>query len=84
MFIVQVKAKQLQQLTLLAPSVVYDEEKQIVYLGYDSREVKGYLSSLETLYRCEEIEVRAPKYTDGDLEIVIRDLPENCPNKVKI
>ncbi|MDJ0719722.1 MAG: hypothetical protein QNJ54_36790 [Prochloraceae cyanobacterium] len=58
MSIVQLNRKLGQELTLLALSVVYDEEKQIVYLGCDLGEVKGYFSSLETLYRCEEIEVR--------------------------
>ena len=58
--------EQPQQLTLLAPTVVYDQEKQVVYLGCDSGEVKGYLSSLETLYRCEEIEVRDSQYSECD------------------
>jgi len=76
MSIVQTRAKQLQRLRLLTPSVVYDEEKQIVYLGCNLDSVKGYLSSLKTFYRCEKIEVQKAKHTNFDREIVILDMQQ--------
>ena len=68
------KPKFSRGLKQLAPSVVYNKGRNIVYLGCDRTEVEKYLKSIGNFYRCENMQVKKAKYTDFDREIVIRDM----------
>jgi len=47
----------------------------LVYLGCKKDEVKGYIRTLNTFYRCEWCEVRSPKHLKGfEAEIKIRGM----------
>jgi hypothetical protein len=47
----------------------------LVYLGCSKDEVKGYVQTFNTFYRCEWCEVRQPKYLKGfEAEIKIRGM----------
>ena len=47
----------------------------IVYLGCSQDEVKEYVQTLKTFYRCSGCEVRQPKYLKGfKVEIKIREM----------
>jgi len=47
----------------------------LVYLGCKKDEVKGYVQTFNTFYRCEWCEVRQPKYLKGfEAEIKIRGM----------
>ncbi len=52
-------------LTILAPSVVRDETRGIVYFGCSASEVDGYLNTFAKLYRCSEC--------------FVSDVPEHLP-----
>ncbi len=69
------KPKFSRGLKQLAPSVVYNKGRNIVYLGCNANEVESYLQSIGNFYRCQNMTVRKPKHTTGfDREIVIRDM----------
>ena len=68
--------KQISNTILHAPSIIENEATGIVYLGCNSEEVQGYLSTLFIFYRCEHCWVNEkPEYlTEFEREIVIPDI----------
>jgi hypothetical protein len=47
----------------------------IVYLGCKKDEVRGYVNTFKTFYRCAVCEVRQPKYLKGfEVEIKVRGM----------
>ncbi|MGF1488734.1 MAG: hypothetical protein ACFBSE_16740, partial [Prochloraceae cyanobacterium] len=71
----QKKAKRSRSLKDLAPNILYNQRRNIVYVGCNLDRVEGYLHSFSTFYRCEDLTVREPEYIQGfDREIVIKDM----------
>ena len=47
----------------------------IVYFGCKKEEVRGYVNTFKTFYRCAVCEVRQPKYLKGfEVEIKVREM----------
>ncbi len=69
------KRQRLSKLILLAPSVICDEDKGIVYLGCKASLLKGYIRTLETFYRCECLVNDTPQHLPNfEREIVIKGM----------
>ncbi len=68
--------EQLSQFVLLAPSVIEDQAKGVVYFGCSASEVVSYLNTFAKLYRCSECFVSdIPEHLpEFDIEIAIYDM----------
>ncbi len=66
----------ISELILVAPSVVLDEARGIVYFGCSSSEVNSYLNTFAKLYRCSKCFVSdVPEHLpEFDREIAIYDM----------
>ncbi len=60
----------------IAPSIIFDESREIVYFGCSASEVDGYLNTFAKLYRCSECFVSdVPEHLpEFDIEIAIYDM----------
>ena len=71
----QKKGKRSRSLKDLAPNILYNQRRNIVYVGCNLDRVEGYLHSLSRFYRCEDLTVKEPEYIQGfDREIVIKEM----------